>query len=76
LHPQRYILSTISGDPRDAKSTKMLIAIIIELEKLQENRLKVQNNVGANQWCWRETMSLSQASIEYVNLPGIRLLPV
>jgi hypothetical protein len=26
--------------------------------------------------CWRETMSLSQASIEYVNLPGIRLLPV
>jgi len=28
----------------------MLIAKITELEKLQENRLEVQNNVGVNWW--------------------------
>jgi hypothetical protein len=43
-----YVLSTISGDHRNAKSTKVLTTKIIELEKLQENRLEVQNNVGAN----------------------------
>jgi hypothetical protein len=40
----------IRGDHKDAKPTKILIAIIIELEKLQENKLEAHNNVGTNQW--------------------------
>jgi hypothetical protein len=46
--PTKYILSTIGGDHSDAKLTKMLTARITKLEKLQENRLKAQNNVRAN----------------------------
>jgi hypothetical protein len=50
LIPTKYVLPAISGDHRDVKPTKILIAMIIELEKLQENRLEVLNNVGLNHW--------------------------
>jgi hypothetical protein len=40
----------IRGDHKDAKPTRILIAIITELEKLQENKLEAHNNVGTNQW--------------------------
>jgi hypothetical protein len=43
-----YVLSVISGDHRDLEPTKVLIAKITKFEKLQENRLKAQNNVGEN----------------------------
>jgi hypothetical protein len=46
--PTKHVIPTISGDHRDAKLTKMLTTTIIKLEKLQENRLEAQNNVGAN----------------------------
>ncbi len=45
-----YAQLAINGDHKDAKPTKVLIVKIIEHEKLQENRLEVQNNVGTNQW--------------------------
>jgi hypothetical protein len=45
--PIEYILPTINGDHRDVEPTIVLIAIIIKLEKLQENKLGVLNNVGA-----------------------------
>ncbi len=48
LMPTKHVIPTISGDHRDAKLTKMLTTTIIKLEKLQENRLEAQNNVGAN----------------------------
>ncbi len=47
--PTKYVLSAISGDHRDVKPTKVLTTRITEVEKLQENRLEAQNNVGANQ---------------------------
>ncbi len=53
LHPlmlTKYVLSTISGDHIDAKPTRVLTTRITKLEKLQENKLETQNNVGANQW--------------------------
>jgi hypothetical protein len=40
----------ISENHKDAKPTRVLHTKIIELEKLCENILEVQNNVGANQW--------------------------
>ncbi len=46
----KYVLSTISGDHRDAKPTRMLTTRITKLEKSQENKLETWNNVGANQW--------------------------
>jgi hypothetical protein len=46
--PTKYVLLAISGDHINAKPTKALTTIIIELEKLQENKLEAQNNVGAN----------------------------
>jgi hypothetical protein len=46
--PTKYVLSDISGDHKNAEPTKVLTTRIIELEKLQENRLEVQNNVRAN----------------------------
>jgi hypothetical protein len=46
--PIEYVVLVISGDHRDVEPTKMLIARITKLEKLQENKLEVQNNVGAN----------------------------
>jgi hypothetical protein len=36
-----YVLLAMSGDHRYAEPTKVLTARIIELEKLQENRLEV-----------------------------------
>jgi hypothetical protein len=48
LMPTEYVLSVISGDHRDAEPTKVSIAKITELEKLQEKILKAQNNVGEN----------------------------
>jgi hypothetical protein len=48
--PIEYVMSVISGDPKDAEPTRVLTTKIIELKKLQENRLKAQNNVGTNQW--------------------------
>jgi hypothetical protein len=48
LMPTKYVLSTISGNYKDVKPTRVLIARIISLEKLQANRLEVQNNVGTN----------------------------
>ncbi len=40
LMPTKYVILAINGDHRDAKPTKVLTAIIIELEKFQENRLE------------------------------------
>jgi hypothetical protein len=37
--PIKYVLLTIDGDHRDVEPTRVLIAIIIKLEKLQENKL-------------------------------------
>ncbi len=34
LMPTKYVLSAIGGDHKDAKLARVLIAIIIELEKL------------------------------------------
>ncbi len=51
LHPLmliEYFLLAINGDHRDSKPTRVLIARIIKLDKLQENRLETQNNVGLN----------------------------
>jgi len=46
--PTKYVLSTINGDHISVELTKMLTSKITKLEKLQENILEVQNNVGAN----------------------------
>jgi hypothetical protein len=46
--PTKYVLLAINGDHKDVEPTKMLIAKIIELEKLQENILEAWNNLGAN----------------------------
>jgi hypothetical protein len=35
----KYVLPTIDGDHRDVGPTRVLIAILIKLEKLQENKL-------------------------------------
>jgi hypothetical protein len=43
-------LPAISGDHKDTKPTKVLTTIITKVEKLQENKLETQNNVGVNQW--------------------------
>ncbi len=51
LHPLmliEYVLLAISGDHKDAKPTRVLTTRIIELDKLQENRVEAHNNVGAN----------------------------
>jgi hypothetical protein len=45
-----YVLPTINGDHRSAKPTKVLTIKFIELEKLKENKLEIQNYVGVNQW--------------------------
>ncbi len=53
LHPlmlTKYVLPTISGDHKDREPAKIIIARTIKLEKLQENKLEAQNNVGINQW--------------------------
>jgi hypothetical protein len=44
------MLLVVNGDHKDAKPTKVLTARITELEKLHDNKLEVQNNVGINQW--------------------------
>jgi hypothetical protein len=46
----KYLLLTISGDHKNAEPTKVLITKITKLEKLYENKLEAQNNVGANWW--------------------------
>ncbi len=48
LMPIEYVLLAINGDHINAKPTKVLIDRIIKLEKLQENKLETQNNVGVN----------------------------
>ncbi len=50
LMPTKYVMSTIIGDHRDVKPTKVLTSKIVKLEKLQDNRLEAHNNVGTNQW--------------------------
>ncbi len=40
LMPIEYVLPAINGDHKNAKPTRILIARIIKLEKLQENRLE------------------------------------
>jgi len=40
LMPIEYVLRAISGDHIDAKPTKVLIARVMELEKLQDNKLE------------------------------------
>jgi hypothetical protein len=50
LMPTKYVLPSIDGDHKDAKPTIVLTSKVIKLEKLQENKLEAQNNVGANQW--------------------------
>jgi hypothetical protein len=50
LMPIEYVWLTISGDHKDVEPTRVLIARITKLEKLQENILEVQNHVRANQW--------------------------
>ncbi len=49
LMPTKYVMSTISRDHKDAEPTIMLTTNFTKLEKLQENKLETQNNVGANQ---------------------------
>ncbi len=46
--PKEYVLPSISGDHIDVEPTRVLTSIITKLEKLQENKLEAQNNVGAN----------------------------
>jgi hypothetical protein len=48
--PIEYVLLAINGNHRNVEPTRILTTKIIELKKLQENKLKVQNNVGTNQW--------------------------
>jgi hypothetical protein len=48
--PIKYVILTINGDHKDVEPTIIPTTIIIELEKLQKNKLKAQNNVGANHW--------------------------
>jgi hypothetical protein len=48
--PIEYDLLAISGDHKDAKLTRMLTTRITKLKRLQDNRLEVQKDVGANQW--------------------------
>jgi hypothetical protein len=48
--PTKYVTLAIIKDHRNVEPIRMLIAKITELEKLQENRLEAQNNVGVNQW--------------------------
>jgi hypothetical protein len=40
LMPTQYVMSATNGDHRKVESTKVLTTKIIELEKLQENRLE------------------------------------
>jgi hypothetical protein len=44
-----YVILIINGDHIYVDPTRMLTTKITKLEKLQENKLEVQNNVGANQ---------------------------
>jgi len=46
--PTKYVLSIISGDHQNAELTRLLIAIITKLERLNDNRLEAQNNVGVD----------------------------
>jgi hypothetical protein len=46
--PTKYVPLAISGDHKDEKPTRVLTTRITKLEKLQKNKLEVQNNVGAN----------------------------
>ncbi len=51
LHPlmsMKYVILAISGDHINAKRTRVLTSKIIELEKLEENKLEVLNTMGAN----------------------------
>jgi len=48
--PIKHVLLAINGDHKDVEPTIIPTTRIIELEKLQKNKLKVQNNVGANHW--------------------------
>ncbi len=50
LMPTKYVLSTINGHLRNLEPTRMLIARIIELEKLYDNKLETKNNMGVNEW--------------------------
>jgi hypothetical protein len=45
-----YVLLAISGDHKDVQPTRVLTARIIKLEKLLDNILQAQNNIGKNQW--------------------------
>jgi hypothetical protein len=60
--PIKYVLLTISGDHKDVESTRVLTIRITKLEKLHDNRLEAQNNVGAN-W-WSRFMWSQQKNIE------------
>jgi len=40
----------INGNPRNEKPTKILTTKITKLEKLHDNKLEAQKNVGKNQW--------------------------
>jgi hypothetical protein len=68
LHPLmliEYVLLVISRDHRDVKPTKVLIARITKLEKLQDNILEVKNNVGTNQWSkfmWNQQKTQKKSS--------------
>jgi hypothetical protein len=48
--PTKYVMLVIIGDHKNVEPIRVLIVKITELEKLQENRLEAQNNVGVNQW--------------------------
>jgi hypothetical protein len=64
--PIKYVLLAINGDHKDVKPTRLLIAIIIKLKKLQENKLNVHNNVGTNQWSkfmWTQQKQRKEVSI-------------
>jgi len=48
--PTEYVLLAIGGDHKYVEPRRLLTTIITKLEKLHENRLEAQNNVGTNQW--------------------------
>ncbi len=50
LMPTKYVLLAINIDHKHAEPTRVLITRIIGLERLPENKLEAQNNVGANRW--------------------------
>ncbi len=50
LMPIKYVLLAFSGDHRDANPIRVFINKLIDLEKLQTNKLQAQETIGNQQW--------------------------